>query len=218
MYFNDQLQITSLGFCLCAFEFGVVVELCKIEHPQVGHSMIPMSHVFPAMIPGDRSKPPENFRQLSVIPTPSDITDRSHDRDPSVRKNKIKGRYYNEEHYLDVQFRLFREDFLRPLRDGIQQLIGMPNNSGDDSDEHLQNIRNYEHVRILNTVCTSTGIRYRIRFDVSKFAGLQWENSKRLIFGSLLCLSKDNFKTFVFATVADRVLENVKQVTKTRLQ
>lgn len=31
-----------------------------------------------------------------------------------------------------------------------------------------------------------------------------WENSKRLIYGSLLCLSCDNFETFLFATVSDR--------------
>lgn len=33
---------------------------------------------------------------------------------------------------------------------------------------------------------------------------MQWENSKRLIYGSLLCLSCDNFETFLYATVSDR--------------
>lgn len=33
---------------------------------------------------------------------------------------------------------------------------------------------------------------------------MRWENSKRLIYGSLVCLSCDNFETFMFATVSDR--------------
>lgn len=33
---------------------------------------------------------------------------------------------------------------------------------------------------------------------------VQWENSKRLIYGSLVCLSCDNFETFMYATVSDR--------------
>lgn len=33
---------------------------------------------------------------------------------------------------------------------------------------------------------------------------VQWENSKRLIYGSLVCLSCDYFETFLFATVSDR--------------
>lgn len=33
---------------------------------------------------------------------------------------------------------------------------------------------------------------------------VRWQNSKRLIFGSLVCLSYDNFESFLFATVSDR--------------
>ncbi|VDD90291.1 unnamed protein product, partial [Enterobius vermicularis] len=38
---------------------------------------------------------------------------------PYVRPNITEGSYEDQEHYLDVQFRLLREDFLSPLRDGI---------------------------------------------------------------------------------------------------
>ena len=147
-----------------------------------------------------------NFRHLSVIPTLGDI---SIDQSGSLRKNKIKGRYHNIEHYLDVQFQLLREDFLRPLRDGIKH-YREHNNSSYPNDLY-QDVRIYDNVKILRPICTSSGVRYKIRFDTRKFVDVQWENSKRLIFGSLLCLSKDNFENFVFATVAER---NVKEVEK----
>ena len=152
--------------------------------------------------------PPEDFRELSVIPTREDII--IHQR-VFLRANKIEGRYDNKEHYLDVQFRLLREDFIRPLRDGIQQLlvIGKHRNSRDD---RLQNVRVYENAKILHPVFTSNGIAYKVRFDISRFRGVQWENSKRLIFGSLLCLSKDNFESFAFATVANRELRDIVKV------
>ena len=152
--------------------------------------------------------PPEDFRELSVIPTHEDII--TH-QEPFLRENKIEGHYDNEEHYLDVQFRLLREDFIRPLRVGIQQLMAMDTykNSRDD---RLQDVRVYENVRILNPVCTSNGVAYKIRFDITSFRRVQWENSKRLIFGSLLCLTKDNFNTFAFATVANRELKDIRKV------
>ena len=147
-----------------------------------------------------------NFRHLTVIPTLGDI---SIDQSGSLRKNKIKGRYHNIEHYLDVQFQLLREDFLRPLRDGIKHY--REHNNRSYPNDLYQDVRIYDNVKILRPICTSSGVRYKIRFDTRKFVDVQWENSKRLIFGSLLCLSKDNFENFVFATVAER---NVKEVEK----
>ena len=147
-----------------------------------------------------------NFRHLSVIPTLGDI---SIDQSGSLRKNKVKGRYHNIEHYLDVQFQLLREDFLRPLRDGIKHY--REHNKSSYPNDLYQDVRIYDNVKILRPICTSSGVRYKIRFDTRKFVDVLWENSKRLIFGSLLCLSKDNFENFVFATVAER---NVKEVVK----
>jgi len=52
---------------------------------------------------------------------------------------------------------------------------------------------------------------YRARFDVTQFAKVRWESSKRLIFGSLVGLSKDDFTTIVFGTVADRQPEELEK-------
>ena len=63
----------------------------------------------------------------------------------------------------------------------------------------------------------SNGLLHRIKFDSSRFRRIRWENSKRLIFGSLLCLSKDNFDSFVLATVENRDVKNLKDVSERRL-
>ena len=154
----------------------------------------------------DEVVPPDNFRSLSVVPTQEDIL---HEGRPFLRKNKIDGSYEGVDHYLDVQFRLLREDFVRPLRQGIAQLLES-NGTAELSD--IQDIRVYNNVCVLEPTYTSNGLRYRIRFDNSKLRHVRWENSKRLIFGSLMCLSKDNFESCVFATVANRELWNIRGV------
>ena len=45
---------------------------------------------------------------------------------------------------------------------------------------------------------------HQIRFSLEGLHGIRWENSKRLIFGSLVCFSSDNFKSLLFATIANR--------------
>ena len=157
----------------------------------------------------DDVDPPGNFRCLSVVPTQEDILQEGR---PFLRRNKINGSYNDAEHYLDVQFRLLREDFMRPLREGIAQLLERMGSARIGALQSLQDIRVYSNVRLLYPVCTSNGIRYRIKFDNSKLRHVRWENSKRLIFGSLICLSKDKFESFVLATVADRELWDIRRV------
>jgi len=66
--------------------------------------------------------PPNDFRQMSIFP---DIRSDIHATgEPFLRRNIVKGGYDDAEHYLDVQFRLLREDFIRPLRNGIHEYMG----------------------------------------------------------------------------------------------
>ena len=142
-------------------------------------------------------EPPEPFTQLSVLPKREEIHVQS--KKVFLRANKIEGGYINCDHYFDVQFRLLREDFVRPLREGI----GVFCDTG--STKKTSDIRVYEGAKILNPVCLYTGIGFQLRFDASKFSRVNWEYSRRLIFGSLLCLSNDNFdRCLLFATVVKR--------------
>ena len=146
----------------------------------------------------DEGTPPDDFRDIPIHPTESDI---HLEEQPFIRPNKTTGAYNDLDHYLDVQFRLMREDFIRPLRDGILQHRQM---LGQRKKERNFDIRVYESVRIIQPVPKETGMCYRLRFSVERLKNVRWEESKRLIFGSLVCLSTDNFHTFFLASVTDR--------------
>lgn len=64
-------------------------------------------------------QPPESFRELSVVPTKDDLLGST----PFLRPNIVEGGYNDVEHYLDVQFRLLREDCFGPFRDGLSEFI-----------------------------------------------------------------------------------------------
>lgn len=145
-------------------------------------------------------QPPNDFREMTIFPdVQQDILARAK---PFLRPNKTRGGYDDTGHYLDVQFRLLREDFIQPLRKGIREYLDLQR--ADGRNVRLSDIRVYHDVSVLVPVCTHSGIQYRIRFDVSRMKHINWRYSKRLIFGSLLCLSKDEFNTIFIATVSDR--------------
>ena len=62
--------------------------------------------------------PPEDFRSIPVIPTIQELLS---GEKAFLRPSLIKGQYPSAQDYLDVHFRLLREDFVDPLREGIQQ-------------------------------------------------------------------------------------------------
>ena len=149
------------------------------------------------------SEPPELFTELPVLPTSDELTITSDD--VYLRPNIVSGKYKSWEHYFDIQFRLLREDFIRPLRDGINNYhyYGSTKNGSE--------IRVYKNVKILQPECLFSGIGFEIQFELPNMQKINWEHSKRLIFGSLLCLSNDNFShSIVFATVMKRDPESLK--------
>ena len=148
---------------------------------------------------------PGDFRKLSVIPSSRDIQP---EMKPFIRKNRVHGSYKNADEYLDVQFRLLREDCIRPLREGIKEYR---RNKSRGENKRLQDIRVYKHARILEPYCGKRAVVHLIEFDVSDLKKVQWETSKRLISGSLLCFSKDDFKTALFGTIVDREVNDLRK-------
>ena len=148
-------------------------------------------------------KPPDNYREIQICPTLKEL---SSNEKPFLRKNIKKGKYEDGEHYLDVQFRLYREDFIAPLREGIQEVVNKVSRR-----DRNQNIKLYHNVRIKGKEFTKSGIVYKVAFDPTRFRFTNWNHSKRLIFGSFLCLSRDEFKTMLFGTVANRDPEDLKK-------
>jgi len=155
----------------------------------------------------DRACPADNFRDLSVVPSISDI---HLDADTFLRANKLKGKFEDLEHYLDVQYRLLREDFVYPLRIGILSYLDVVNGRVP-KDTKLTDVTIYENVHVLGAVCTGEVIAYRLQFDITKTRTWNWEHSKHLIYGSLVALSNDNFETMHICTVVNR---NTTDLTK----
>ena len=61
-------------------------------------------------------------------------------------------------------------------------------------------------------LCFGTnGITITIQFDRSKLHRVNWEHSKRLIYGSLLCFSCNNFETVMFASVVEKTSESLRK-------
>lgn len=49
------------------------------------------------------------------------VNELNEDRPPILRKIKIDGAFDDLDHYLDVNFRLLKEDFTSELREGLHQ-------------------------------------------------------------------------------------------------
>lgn len=69
--------------------------------------------------------------------------------------------------YLDTHFRLMREDFVRPLRDGIQYLLMQAGGrEGLRRNAHFDEIRVYFDTKLLLPKFTRSGIAHVVQFDV----------------------------------------------------
>ena len=147
----------------------------------------------------------ESYRTMPIYPTYNEV---HLDERPFLRPNIISGRYDSTAVYLDTHFRLLREDFVRPLREGILELLQSFEDQGLRK-RKFDDIRIYFDTRIITPVCSSTGIVYKVQFDTKPLKFVRWQNSKRLLYGSLVCMSKDNFETFLFATVSNREQEDL---------
>ncbi|KAI8436677.1 hypothetical protein MSG28_010165 [Choristoneura fumiferana] len=145
----------------------------------------------------EMGEPLESFRELSILPTPEElIADR-----PFLRPNVVKGAYVDKEHYLDVQFRLLREDCFGPLREGIHQLIENPKRKKYD------HIRVYQNVKFLEPFVSKQKIGSVVLLDentMKRFKKINWAHSKRFLFGSLVLFTKDNCKSFLIGTILER--------------
>ncbi|KAM4842523.1 NFX1-type zinc finger-containing protein 1 [Thomomys bottae] len=146
-----------------------------------------------------------SYRTMPIYPTYNEV---HLDERPFLRPNIISGKYESTTVYLDTHFRLLREDFVRPLREGILELLQSFEDQGLRK-RKFDDIRIYFDTRIITPMCSSSGIVYKVQFDTKPLKFVRWQNSKRLLYGSLVCMSKDNFETFLFATVSNREHEDL---------
>ena len=153
--------------------------------------------------PVDDERDDSEFRLVPILPEWKEIN-RDDGIPPEVRPNKIDAPYKDWLQYYDIQFRLIREDFIAPLRRGVAAFL-----HGEKGKKN-RDVKMYTGAVIVSQLTTKDkGICFSVKFDVSGFqrVNYNWEQSKRLIFGSLLCfipMGKVSENEIIFATVADR--------------
>ncbi|KAI6651709.1 NFX1-type zinc finger-containing protein 1 isoform b precursor [Oopsacas minuta] len=145
------------------------------------------------------------YTQMEILPSKSEITDPNHAK---LRALLTKGSYPTAELYLDIHFKLLREDMIRPLRQGIQNFLT------DQKKNVRKELFMYEHVRIVDMDCDQKqGLLYRITFKVCNVndpSKIKWDRVQRLKFGTLLCVltygadDKPSFERPLWAVVAHR--------------
>ena len=150
-------------------------------------------------------EPPDDFRDINVFPDPEDILS---EEPVFLRPNIVDGAYVSVDDYLDTQFRLLREDFVAPLREGISQYMNITDKIRI---KKVNNVRIYHKVYFLSHKIVKDRLGLIVCFDPDKrLKNLNWEHSKRFLFGSLLLFSRDNFANIILATVMDRGVADLK--------
>ncbi|KAF1915851.1 P-loop containing nucleoside triphosphate hydrolase protein [Ampelomyces quisqualis] len=128
------------------------------------------------------------------------------DCNESPRPHRAEGAYASNEEYLGTKYELLREDAIRPLREAVAEERKSPYQ--DEAEYENKGIGIYEPVYLKSIVCSLRGLATRVAFSLSRVKRqIRWEQSKRLITGSLVALSPadDAFQsTCVLAVIAAR--------------
>lgn len=120
-------------------------------------------------------EPPEDFRKIGIYPDAFDILS---NHEPFIRENIVEGKYVaGVEHYLDVQFRLLREDFVRPLRNGITQYRNIRNNQKEMAATkfRINDLNIYRNVQIYGSKMIHNDQVHFCKFDCTPFRNLRWQ-------------------------------------------
>ena len=138
--------------------------------------------------------PTSNFRQHSII---SEENLKTFPKD--LQKNVTKGSYESIENYLLTHFRLLLEDFLVPLRNGLNRinLQLFPENSSSDE------LYSYGQIEFDQLKVNYDKISATFRLNDVTSLPFDLESSQRLMNGSLVVIVIDE-KSFYFGTVVEK--------------
>ena len=132
---------------------------------------------------------------MVVLPTQEELEQKT--LPVGLLRNVIKGPYPSALQYLDIQYRLFREDFIHPLRCAFNEI------ECDEVESHCMKI--YEDVEIKSEAySTFDGSTFEISFRAQGHHQIRWDRTKRFTYGDLVCLMNHDCSIILFATVAER--------------
>ncbi|KAG6440596.1 hypothetical protein O3G_MSEX001366 [Manduca sexta] len=201
-YINDLLEITETS------AIGVCKEHMEVFNDELFDKIREIRSRIPRFLHREQSnnpdilmesKDPNSFKNLNIFPTRDDLLGSS---EVNIKPNIINGAYPNVEHYLDIQFKLLREDCFGPLREGICKYMTNP------TKRRHENIRVHPKVRILRTYVTNNKVGHLVDIAWKERINGTVDSkrlayNKQLMFGSLVLFTSDNFETILCATVLD---------------
>ncbi|XP_034252312.1 NFX1-type zinc finger-containing protein 1-like [Thrips palmi] len=128
-----------------------------------------------------------------LLPTVQEILNST---SPDLFPNIIKGEYPDVDTYLDIHYTLQREDFIRPIREGLAAYRKTPDNG-----KNSNSLRIFHNVQFSKIARISHELGIDVLFNTDDCIDEDWENSKRFMRGSLLIFTKDDFKSVIMGTV-----------------
>lgn len=128
-----------------------------------------------------------SFRDIDIYPSQEEILGKC----TPIQKNIICGRFHNVTQYLDIQFKLLREDFIANLREGIESYR---------SNEKTRIIDIYENVRISKIIHRNEEC-FAINMNTH-------EDDKKFMNGSLLLFTRTRFTDMYRAKVVQKVAQS----------
>ena len=147
------------------------------------------------------SETKEVATDVVVLPTKAEL--QTNTLPANLQRNVINGPYTSELQYLNIQYCLLREDFIHPLRCAIHQI-----ESGEEDSHKVKfydaTIRSKGYSSYESSTC-------EVAFTAPGHHLIQWDRSKRLQFGDLVCLMNDTSGIMIFATVAERKVDHLKK-------
>lgn len=116
---------------------------------------------------------PVDYREISICPEQGELLI---DQAPILRKNIVLGKYDSISDYLDIQFRLLREDFIRPLRENITEYIHTRNELNPAKRAKLdKKLCVYRNVLITGKVKRYEKIYLKCKYDCPPCEGIDPE-------------------------------------------
>ncbi|XP_035910065.1 NFX1-type zinc finger-containing protein 1 isoform X2 [Anopheles stephensi] len=156
-------------------------------------------------------------KQISIYPTINDLKDGAAPT-MNLQQNIVKGAYQNVKHYLAVHLNLLKEDFLIPLRTGMEKYRKFVERNGPGKSFAGENIRVHCPVKLLlpSTVNRRTAKEQLILVDLdpaergysaisARYKRLALANTKRFMNGSMVLFTDGpELNELVVAVISNR--------------
>ncbi|KAL8732836.1 MAG: hypothetical protein Q9166_002437 [cf. Caloplaca sp. 2 TL-2023] len=151
------------------------------------------------------------FLHRPEIPSSEEISVPADDEEEEVPVNHVVGPWTSKQKYLSDHYALLREDGIAPLRNVVSEVKALPEVLEKDS---IEKSYIYEKVFIVGLTFAHGGVAAKVTFSLRRSGKrILWEQSKRLLQGTLIALTPvhDMFKTICkVAIVAARPLTGLQ--------